>query len=89
MVTIYLFMNKVVPTVVRQHWSHLAIFCVGQVLGGVALFWVVEVGFMHKLICCIPYTQSQKKCTMNSLTSPVNQGRGQVLLAGSYLIMRI
>ena len=34
-------------------------------------------------------TQSQKKRTMNSLTSPVTQAQGQVPPAGLYLIMRI
>ncbi len=31
------------------------------------------------------YTQSQKKCTMNSLASPVTQGQGQVTPARSKL----
>ncbi len=35
------------------------------------------------------YTQSQKKCTMNSLASPVTQGQGKMTLAGSYLVMEI
>ncbi len=35
------------------------------------------------------YTQSQKKRTMNSLTSLVTQGQGQVPPAGLYLIMII
>ncbi len=35
------------------------------------------------------YTQSQKKCTMNSLASLATQGHGQVTPAGSYLIIQI
>ncbi len=34
------------------------------------------------------YTQSKKKCTMDSLACPVTQGQGPVTSAGSYHVIR-
>ncbi len=41
--------------VLRKHWFHMAIFCAGQVLGGILLFWVVEVSFFMVLYVVMPF----------------------------------
>ncbi len=42
--------------------------------------------WFSKYALAVNYTQSQKKRTVSSLTSPVTQGKGQVPPAGLYLI---
>ena len=42
-VVIYLGSKQVLPAVSRQNWLHLCLFCGGQVVAELTLFWVVEV----------------------------------------------